>query len=157
MARSDYWIHGVSTFVEYPDRTTEIRHAGNGTIVKQRANSDNWFHLPIPTPTSIDGDAEVAVTWVALKASTNENARIRDVHLRTADEFYSWGGRPDLSGNISKVWKIGDEWGPIGISAQPPVIRQIRGSIALCLRVDFLDGTLEGEITFWGAGAAFDE
>lgn len=156
MSRYDYWIHGVSTFVEDPVPVTLMVHAGYGTLVQQPAGTDNWFHIPLPSPTILDDDSEVAVVRVAFNARVNENACIKAVELWMNDERISGGAPVEWSGEhlYQELW-VGDEW-PAG-SAAPPRIKHADGGLSLRFRVEFRDGAIPGQITFQGAGAQFDE
>lgn len=156
MSRYDFWTHGVSTFVEDPVPGTVMVHAGYGTLVHQPAGTENWFHIPLPSPTILDSDTEVAVVRVAFRARVNENARIKAVELWRNNEKISGGDPVEWSDEpIYKAWWVGDEW-PAG-SAAPPRIMHSDGGLSLRFRVAFLDGAVPGEITFQGAGAQFDE
>ncbi|MGH9039993.1 MAG: DUF6623 family protein [Acidimicrobiia bacterium] len=157
MARYDMWIHGVTAMVEWPYLTTEIRHTGFGTIVKQPAGTENWLHLTMPVPTIIDDDAEVAATRIAFKATLNENARIKEVHVRMGTEVISakavdWGGD-----DVNQQINLGGEFHTPGFAHGDLPIRHADAPLALCLKVEFLDGALPGEICLRGAGASFDE
>jgi len=158
MSRYDLWTHGVNTVVEFPDRAVDIRHAGWGTLVEQEAGgpSDNWFHIPLPTPTVLDSDTEVALVNVAIRADANENARIRQIDVRELGDLVHRAD-VDLAGpNIQHTLHIGGEFNaPLLASGAAP--RQINFALAVCMRVDFLTGVPTGRIIFRGAGARFDE
>ena len=86
MARYDFWVHGANTIVEFPHRVTRLQHAGWGTYIEQASDPEgrrnNWFHLPIPTPTYLDGTSNVSLWYIRLRAQVNENARIAELHIR---------------------------------------------------------------------------
>ncbi|MGH8992873.1 MAG: DUF6623 family protein [Acidimicrobiia bacterium] len=160
MGRYDMWIHGVSAVVEHPVEGMNVRHAGNGMILQQPAGSWNWVHITVPTPTIIDGDAEVAATRIAFTADVNENARIKDVHVYMGGQHIS-ADSVDWSGTrLRRDSFLGEPFfDPFrdGIAARAaPRIRHADGPLTLCLRVEFLDGAETGEICLTGAGAAFD-
>ena len=143
MSRYDYWVHGVSTFVEWPELATKITHAGFGTVVTQPASTSNWFHLPVPTPTVIDDEEKVGLRVVAFQAHTNENAHIKDWHLYMGEKLVGTRAGDWTGENIYQSWEVGN-WA-------------LSGGLNLCFRVEFLDGTPGGEVTFRGAGAGFED
>ena len=57
-----FWTHGVSVIPEYTkeytghDNGLYMRRAGWGTLVKQKANTWNFFHFAIPSATKLDND-----------------------------------------------------------------------------------------------------
>lgn len=146
--RYDFWVHGVNTIVEYPEHARIIRHAGWGTLVEQDADPpgrNNWFHLPIPTPTIIKGD-HGALDWLALKVWMNENVRIAQIHVRMGDlkiidESPGWVGQ--------------DRDTEERISFNGDSVLYTNAAINLCTKVEFLSGTPRGRIIFRGAGAVF--
>lgn len=142
MARYDFWTHGVDTVVESPAHTTEIRHAGWGTLVRQQANTENWFHIPIPTPTVLEDDSSVSLQYIRLRAEVNENATIDLVHFRD-------DGRLIHSEAVSLTNRIVDQ------RFDNPN-REIEGGLTMCIHVRFLTGTPLGQVIFRGAGARFE-
>jgi hypothetical protein len=105
----NFWTHGVNTIVVFPERASRIAHTGLGTIVEQADSrpdqQNNWFHLPLQAPSWIpveqwtqrpDGwhhseshcNVEKAqLVGVRLQAPLNENATIRQIHVRAVDEL----------------------------------------------------------------------
>lgn len=165
MARYDFWTHGVNTFIEFPDRPMYVIQAGWGTKVRQiykpHWNENNWFHLPIPTPTVIKNDTKVNLVYVWVYAETNELAKISEIHVREYNNILygadvsndsSWSG-PDIKKRI----RIGGTKPSPGIASGQRQVRVRRG-LAVCIRVEFL-GAVEpyGEIVFHSVGARFDE
>ncbi len=158
-----FWTHGVMTIPEFPERVAELRHAGWGTRVRQRADAltgfdNNWFHIPIATPTMIDSDEEVGLLSVRVLAYANKNACIKEIHVRDWREpavYYKkavdWRG-PE----INQVVSISGEW-PDVLLAAGAAPHEVDFGIVVCLRVEFQSGDPLGEIVFRGAGAQFDE
>lgn len=140
MSRYDYWVHGVSTFVERPQLLATIFHAGHGTVATQAGNTDNWFHIAVPTPTMIDDEEKVGLRVVAFRAKA-DNAEITEWHLYMGKDLV--GTRQETwSGEIDQTWEVGN-WA-------------LRGPLNLCFRVAFHDGTPQATFTFQGAGAGFE-
>ena len=138
--RYDYWIHGVSTMVEDAERATDIIHFGSGTTVRQPANTDNWFHIAVPTPTIIDDEEKVGLRVVAFHAKA-ENADITEWHLYMGKDLV--GTRQEnWTGEIYQAWEVGN-WA-------------LSGPLNLCFRVAFHDSTPQATFTFQGAGAGFE-
>jgi hypothetical protein len=140
MARHELWTHGVNTIVEFPSRTTEIRHAGWGTLVSQVQNTDNWFHIPMPSLKMIDNKNAI-MREIRLKAEVNENARVDLVHIRE-----------DRALIFSRVVSFTD-------TAIDEVFQRadfpIQGGVTLCIHISFLTGSPIGTAIFRSAGAAF--
>lgn len=142
-ARYDFWTHGVNTIVEFPERASLIQHAGWGTLVQQSANAerpDNWFHIAIPSPTILDDDETVFLSYADLRAEVNENARIDRVHFRENEALVH-------DESISLTAQVVNQRFDLG--------KRIRGGVVIAVHVDFLTGSPIGEIKFRGAGARF--
>jgi hypothetical protein len=141
MARYEFWTHGAYVAVEFPSRALEIRRAGWGTLIRQAANSVNWFHIALPTPSIIDGD-DVRVREARLRASVNENARVDLIHYRT-------DGNPLI---LSRSVMLTDR--EINEAFQGPDT-VMNGGLTLSVHVAFLTGTPDGTVIFRAAGATF--
>ena len=162
MAEVKFWTHGVNTIVEYPDRATNLRHAGWGTLIQQPADPsgrhNNWFHLALHTPEAVTHGRsgrgpEVSRAFFAyaqLKASLNENASIRELHIRAGNRLIH---REDV-----------DLRGPnvdYQVDARTPWRGGLRDhdltdeGVVLCVRAEFLSGEPEGHIIILGAGSYF--
>jgi len=141
----DHWGHGVAVFVEYPERTHSVRHRGNGTLITQQEDPEglknNWFHLPIPTPTT-QSDQPIYLHYIHLRAETNENARIAEAHIRMDNALIH-------TQNCNWVGQCVDE------QFKLPEVRKVTGAINLCIRVEFLSGEPLGIVHFFGAGGRF--
>jgi hypothetical protein len=140
MARYEFWTHGVNTAVEFPSRAAEIRRAGWGTLVRQPANTDNWFHIALPTAKVVNNESAL-MREIHLKAEVNENARIDMIHCRD-------DGKLAFSRAVSFTDRVVDQ---VFQSADFPM----SGGLALCIHIDFLTGTPMGQVIFRSAGAAF--
>jgi hypothetical protein len=165
----NFWTHGVGTIVEFPARASRILHAGWGSLIEQPESrpgeENNWFHLPlhkpswIPVTHWIEESATLArsthtsvsratLAGVTLKASLNENANIRELHVRAGGTLIH-SQSVDLRGPT-----IDHE-----IDLRDPVRRTLPAvgdeGLALCVRVVFLSGTPTGQVIFRGAGAYY--
>lgn len=149
------WVHGTDVNVEWPDRVLDggpntpdghPRRAGWGTDVRQRAQTFNWFHFAVPTPTEIDSDDVVEVEDVFLQGRTNENSEISNVHVWEGGHEVVWQNN-DVTGTrnetLNERWNVPDN--------------RIRSALGISVRVEFDDGTPTGMVTFSAAGAQFDE
>jgi len=59
---ADHWIHGVNTYIEWPEKASLVQRLSRYTRVVQKPDVDgeqreNWFYLPIPTPTMHEDSA----------------------------------------------------------------------------------------------------
>lgn len=142
MARYDYWVHGVATFVEVEGEGIRVTRQGGGTTVQQTANTANWLHLAVPTPTIIDDEEKVGLQIVAFRAETNENARITDWHMWMNGTQVAQLPLALTGANIYQDWEI-PNW-------------LVTGGLVLCLRAEFLTGDPVGSVTIRGAGAGFE-
>lgn len=148
MARFDYWVHGVSTFVEDEGAGFRVTRQGGGTTVQQTANTDstantaNWLHLAVPTPTIIDDEEKVGLQIMAFHAETNENARITDWHVWMNGNQVAQRTLRLTGASIYQDWRI-PNW-------------SVTGGLVLCLRAEFLPGDPIGTVTIKGAGAGFE-
>ena len=86
-----YWNHGVNLIPEYTKEYTKtdnglyLRRAGWGTVVRQKANTSNWFHIPLTSASSLDGDY-ATINAAFLKVKVNNFAVITDVHVTSIDQ-----------------------------------------------------------------------
>ncbi|HYP54362.1 MAG TPA: DUF6623 family protein [Pyrinomonadaceae bacterium] len=144
MARYDFWTHGVNTIPQFPALCTTREHTGVGTRIGQNANTTNWFHIPIPTPTALEGDTSVNLGYVRLRASVNENAEIEEVQLLVDGQSMFTAGNLSLSNT-----DVDERFNNPNF--------QVRGGLVMSVRVRFLTGTPGGRITIKGAGARFEQ
>ncbi|MCP4663883.1 MAG: hypothetical protein GY856_51520 [bacterium] len=136
-----HWVHGVATIVEAPEKTKRISHWGGNTWVDQEAKTYNWFHLAIPTPTSVGGIGPL-LEWVHVHAHMNENARLAEVHI------WDGGKRIHTQNCVFTDEEVDEKFGP---KDKWSVARGIN----CCLKVEFLTGEIMGRATFYGAGGRF--
>ena len=140
MARHEYWTHGVDTIVEFPDRATEIRHAGWGTRVRQAAHTDNWLHIALPSGKVIHSE-DAIMREVRLRAEVNDIASVDLIQFRDDEKLVfskevSFTDRP-----IDQVFQRAD--------------LPLEGALTLCVHVTFLTGAPIGQVIVRSAGAAF--
>jgi hypothetical protein len=162
MTERNFWTHGVNTIVEFPERVSLLQHAGWGTLIRQPTDPpgrhNNWFHLPLHTPGSIVGRARgdrldlynALFGYARLKANLNENATIRELHIRAGQRLI-YVESVELRGpNVDRQ-----------VDARTPIRGGFRlhdindDGLELSIRVEFLSGTPEGQIIFYGAGAYY--
>jgi hypothetical protein len=141
-ANYEFWTHGVNTIVEFPSRATEIRHAGWGTLVRQAANTDNWFHIALPSPRIIMDDEHVFIREIRLRAEVNENARVDYIHSRRDGELFFSQEVMFTDRTIDEVFQVDPN-------------RPVQGGITLAIHIMFLTGTPIGQAIFRSAGALF--
>jgi hypothetical protein len=140
MGRYEFWTHGVDTVVEFPNKTAEVRHAGWGTLIRQAAGTDNWFHIAIPSAKIIDKPL-AKMREIHLRAEVNESAQIDLIHFRD-------DGKLIFSKAVSFTNRVVDE-----VFQRDDL--PIEGAISLCIHVTFLSGSHLGYIIVRSAGGAF--
>jgi len=142
MADYDFWTHGASVQVEYPDRITYLRRMGDGTVVRQAPGTSNWFHFPIATPTRIGSQSlKIQDVWVRLQL--NDNAKMTAVHVHDGKTRIYRQDNLDIRGP--------DERHDFNVDD-----RQINNGTLVSVVVQFLDGQPDGEVKFNTVGARFD-
>ena len=72
------WVHGSSMQVEYPNRITSVRHTGPFVRIEGSAGQNTWVHLPVPTPTVVNG-ANMRVGAALVSFRTRANAKVHEV------------------------------------------------------------------------------
>lgn len=108
MSLTTIWTHGNAVQVEDPGDYQYIRHRGRGTELMFNPidpNSDTiarWCHIPISTPTSVDGEAATLSKIILLYEADNQIA------LSKIDIFDGWYLQQSLRGS-DKV-PDGDQW-----------------------------------------------
>ena len=165
----NFWTHGVNTIVEFPERESRITHTGLGTFIEQAEShpdqENNWFHLPLHAPSWIpveqwtrrpDGAylseshckvQEAQLVGARLKATLNENAAIRQFHIRAGDELIHSESVELRGPTVDHEINISD---PLACHFHTPF-----NGLVLCVRVVFLSGTPRGKVQFIGAGAYY--
>jgi hypothetical protein len=72
------WVHGSSMQIEYPDRVTSVRHTGPFVRIEGATGQNTWVHLPVPTPTVVDGSPmRVGAGLVSFR--TRDRATVHEV------------------------------------------------------------------------------
>jgi hypothetical protein len=86
-----FWTHGVQVIPEFTkeytntDNNLYMRRAGWGTVIKQKPKTENWFHMPLTSATSLDGDF-TTINAVFLKAEISKDAVIKRIHVTMIDQ-----------------------------------------------------------------------
>jgi hypothetical protein len=75
-----FFAHGTSVQVEFPERVTYMRRAGWGTVARQAAGAENWFHFAVPTPRQIN-DHSFTCNRIWLDAKVDQLTMIDGVHV----------------------------------------------------------------------------
>lgn len=148
MIRHEFWVHGVDVQIEYPENIVGLtgeepvspRRSGWGTLVHQKANTSNWFHFAIPTPTLI-GDKEVQLSFIGLRAEINDTARIDTIHIRHDNHVLVTEDVNITNCSVDETFQC------------PRTI--MRHGLALCVHISFLPGDARGMVIFKGAGGFF--
>ncbi len=72
------WVHGSSMQIEYLNRVTAVRHTGPFVRIEGAAGQNTWVHLPVPTPTVVDGsNMKVGAALVSFR--TRAKAQVHEV------------------------------------------------------------------------------
>ena len=86
-----FWSHGVSLVPQFTQVFTNTNNglkmecADWGTKVSQNAGTDNWFHFPLTSATSLDGGGAV-INSAFFLADINNDATIKRIHLTMIDQ-----------------------------------------------------------------------
>lgn len=75
------WAHGTDLQIEVDSAVESVRRYGFYTRVVGRANTTNWYHLPIPTPVITKGNRLAAARAMLRFVTGGPNAVVRDVHV----------------------------------------------------------------------------
>ncbi|WP_299851646.1 DUF6623 family protein [uncultured Roseovarius sp.] len=142
------WTHGVAVQVEYEDffRNVRIRRAGFGTDIQQNGGTWNWFHLAIPSASTLDDDT--ADHYHAyLRGYVNNYAVVEEVNVHESQggnaspRIYHAGGLNWTGRTLNENFNL-----PDAICSGP---------LCMSVRVRFDDS--RGRVRFVGAGAWFEE
>jgi hypothetical protein len=109
-------------------------------LAYQKANTSNWFHFAIPTPTWIH-DREVNLGFVGLRAEINETAKIDTIHIRHGNHIILRQDVDISNCSVDETFQC------------PKAI--IHDGVALCVHIRFLPGDTRGMVIFKGAGGFF--
>jgi hypothetical protein len=147
--RFDFWTHGIATILESPQRAKLVQHRSDiGTLVQQIGDTDGWFHIPIPTPSNLEGDATTFIVGFYLSVKVNDNAKIDVIHLRRGRDLIFSQKVSFVGTTINQIFDIlPDESTSIG--------KPSGSGITVSIHVQFLTGTPIGQVEFSGAGGAF--
>lgn len=75
------WAHGTELRIELDSAVASLRRYGFFTRVVGKANTTNWYHMPIPTPVITHGN-RLAICRAMLRFVTGgPSAVVRDVHI----------------------------------------------------------------------------
>ena len=143
MSRYEYWLHGTSVHVEYPDRVQYIRRAGYYAEIRQDPETANWFNFAVPTPV-VHNDKKMKHSQVFVHLDVHENAKVDKVHIWDGDRCVKkYDGLGLVHQNIARTFSIPE---------QP-----VRHGLLISVYVEFLKGKTVGQVNFVGVGAAFEE
>ena len=92
------WAHGSSMQLEYPNRVTSVRHTGPFARVEGSPGQNTWVHLPVPTPTVVNGSS-VCVSAVLLSFRARANARVHEIIVYDGDRRVAEHMGLDLQGD----------------------------------------------------------
>jgi hypothetical protein len=160
--RYEIWTHGVNVVAQDTPHLTNKQNGlfmmplSWGTVVRQNPGTDNWFHLPIPTPTHLDDwnswnqhgllrvkiPSHAAIDKIQIYSSTND----------TANEKF---GKELTKVNFDPELRNREEELTIDINDHIQAV----GPLVMSVHVNFDgDGSVdERTVTFIGSGASFKE
>ncbi len=152
-----FWTHGVSVIPEYTKQYTGhdnglfMRRAGWGALVRQNANTENWFHFAIPSATMLDDD-RVSHYRAWLRVKVNHYAVIDNIQIREATG-------PSIESPV--IYNTHDQDAGFSISDQQGEFSfelhhsSCTGPLLMCVHAIFNEDA--GEILFVAAGGWFEE
>ena len=147
MASFEFWTHGVGAVLEPtagPESTRlETHRTDIGTVVENDAGWSTWIHLPIPTPTILEGRTAL-LRHFRVAVTLNENARLEHIHVRSGILLLRDEPLSVVGATLNRTFDIDDAI-PGGLG---------RG-LAISFLVAFLTGTPRGRVELHGAGALF--
>jgi len=86
-----FWSHGVALVPQFSkpftntDNGLNMERADWGTKVSQDANTSNWFHFPLTSGSTLDGDGAV-INRAFFLADINRDAVIKRIHVTMIDQ-----------------------------------------------------------------------
>jgi len=80
MALTAMWTHGNAVIPETPELLDKITHLGFGTQVQLRRDTDQWFHVPMPSPVILGG-VRPKLQRVIILGRSSISDYIRRVHI----------------------------------------------------------------------------
>ena len=173
MALHTMWAHGTAfSPPEFPttglDNVDDVPYTdvigmrrGPGAFWRGEPGNGNWFHVSIPTPTIIGGDA-VRLRRVFVKYNAGASGSFLPYQAgANITDVQAWEG----SGRLQQFGpfpggqeKFGDHRGALDadntfVLSNPPVVT---AGIGISVRVEFPQGSGEPIVQFTAAGAEFD-
>jgi hypothetical protein len=126
--------------------STDLTGFAQGGVIRFRgkANHQNWFHLPIPTPVFREDQASqrAKLTRVYVGFRLQErSARVRAVHINDG---------PNPIHQFPALNLSDEEWFEGDVDTRP----EISYGVGLSMLVDF--GRTDGDVAFTGATATFE-
>lgn len=109
-------MHGINTIVEYPNRIINPIYETHRTSEgyprwRQRSEEGvdtNWFHLAIPTPQKINGDAIDRLFQIAIHVQQDEGVYIRSIHVRAGQHAPLRFNSPSIPSGVPHWYEIGE-------------------------------------------------
>ncbi|MDL4814017.1 DUF6623 family protein [Actinomadura opuntiae] len=80
MALTALWTHGNAVVPETPHLLEEIAYRGFGAYVRLQRGTQQWFHVPMPTPVFIR-DSRPKVRKIMILGKSDVSSCIRKVHV----------------------------------------------------------------------------
>ena len=86
-----FWSHGVALVPQFSkpftntDNGLHMERADWGTKVSQDTNTSNWFHFPLTSGSTLDGDGAF-INRAFFLAAINRDAAIRRIHVTMIDQ-----------------------------------------------------------------------
>lgn len=102
--RFDFWTHGIATILQSPELAELIeRRSDKGMCVEHSKDkpSEAWFHIPLTTPTVMEGDTTIYLQRVGLRARVNKWAVVDRIHLRRGADNV-----PDSNDSVIANWNV---------------------------------------------------
>jgi hypothetical protein len=100
MALTASWVHGNALIVETPGNCAAITRFGWGTALDINPGTDNWFHIPIPTPVLIkDARAQLFRVFI-LFATKPGDGIVSEVRVFDGKTIIRNFGNLHLEGNF---------------------------------------------------------
>ena len=151
-----FWTHGTAVIPEYTKSLTghnnglHLRPTGYGSEVWQKADTSNWFHFAIPSPSRLDDWSSYRYhAW--LRARIGNCAVIDAVNIHEASGPDSRSPRIYESGRLN--WTGRNQEFSFNLND-----RKCRGPLVMSVHARFETGTKQHRtIWFAGAGARFEE
>ncbi|MGI5271832.1 DUF6623 family protein [Nonomuraea sp. CA-218870] len=80
MALTAMWTHGNAVIPETPDLLLQCTRFGFGTQVKLKRGTQQWFHVPMPTPVILAG-VRPRLKRIFILGNSDVSSCIRRVHI----------------------------------------------------------------------------